>query len=149
MMNRSLLPAFLLLSTAAAQASLPPLSTVLTLFVISTDKDGKEVLTSASTVKPGLQGLYVLEAHASKRSRRVAFTVPVPAGTSYNGRLLAPQGAGVTFTLDGKAFSARPLIKVDGKDVPAPINTYRAVRFELPSVAADADLRMDVGVTFN
>lgn len=75
-------------------------------------------------------------------------TQPVPAGTAYVARSAegdAAAGARVSFSLDKHQFSTQPLRAVAGadgvrKDRPAPPESYAALRWRFPALAAKATL---------
>ena len=76
----------------------------------------------------------------------LAVTQPVPAGTVYVARSAEGDAAGaatVTYSLDGKQFSARPMQTVVGADGvarlrPAPPESYAALRWRFPALPPHA-----------
>ncbi|MDL2342979.1 hypothetical protein QOL99_02320 [Deinococcus sp. MIMF12] len=136
-----------LLSTAAAVTPVQPAQPVLTMQrVTTTTVAGKSVerLEVTQTTRPGdlLQVSSTLKLTGKEKGAR--FTVPIPANTTYvSGSARASTGVKVSYALDAKGpFSARPMKKVtvqeDGKtvtrEVAAPQNEYRAVRYDLSGV---------------
>lgn len=97
---------------------------------------GQSTLKKVDTTQPGQTLRQVAVAQTDKPLNTPRATIPVPANTTYAGRLELPKGASATFSLDGKAFSSQPLKTVttteDGRSVtrqvPAPENEYCAVR---------------------
>lgn len=95
-------------------------------------------LDKAEAVKPGevLHWTISSENKGDGEAKEYKVVGKIPAGTEFVADSAKPQGsAKVTYSLDGKNFSAQPMIEekqADGsvKNVPAPVSMYKQVRFE-------------------
>ncbi|MEF2277503.1 hypothetical protein V3W47_04270 [Deinococcus sp. YIM 134068] len=134
-------------SVAVAATTIPPKPSLTIQRVVTAMLDGKttERLEAASSTRPGdlLQAGSVLTLSGKEKGAR--FTVPVPANTTYvPGSARASRGVRVTYALSVSGpFSATPMKTVtvqEGgkavqKEVPAPQNEYRAVRYDLTGLS--------------
>lgn len=144
-----------LLSGAFAQ------SVHLDLFTVtSATVSGKatEVLTPSTSLKPGTLAQYGVTVNTVKAVRNAGMRLAIPAGTTYvAGSATTSDTATPTFTVDGKAYSVRPMKTVtvteNGKqisrEVPAEINEYRGVRWVLKNLAAGQEERLSLRVRVN
>ncbi|BDP44389.1 hypothetical protein DAETH_43580 (plasmid) [Deinococcus aetherius] len=134
-------------SLAAAAPGTPPKPTLTIQRVVTATVGGKQTerLEAAATTRPGdlLQASSVLMLSGKEKGAR--FTVPVPANTTFvPGSARASQGVRVTYALNPTGpFSTTPMkaitVQENGKavtkEVPAPQNEYRAVRYDLTGLS--------------
>ncbi|WP_216320798.1 hypothetical protein [Deinococcus aestuarii] len=134
-------------SLAAAAPGTPPKPTLTVQRVVTVAVEGKsaERLEAVATTRPGdlLQASSVFSLSGKEKGAR--FTVPVPANTTFvPGSVRASAGVRVTYALNPAGpFSATPLktitVQENGKavtkEVPAPQNEYRAVRYDLTGLS--------------
>ena len=126
--------------------------------VVTRDGKSTEVMTPAKAVRPGDVLLQTAKPTTDKPVRNAHITVPVPKNTSYvAGSALVADGLIVTFSADGKAFSAAPTKTVtvaeNGKTVtkvvPVPQNEYVAVRWTIASLTPAQKLSLTYRVRVN
>lgn len=107
-------------------------------------RPGAEQLVAAEAVKPGelLQYTTTFRNTGKLPARRLAATLPIPAGTDY---VASPDAeADLQASLDGTSFDAVPLMRrvnaPDGKTltVPVPLTEYRVLRWPARDLAAGA-----------
>ena len=144
-MKPLLTPLLLLASSAIA---LSPASTPPKALMQFLNTEGKNITTAA----PGSVIRQVMTLTSEGYAKPFAVRVPVPKNTTYIGNLKAPEGSAVTYSLDGKTFSEKPMktITENGKtvQVPAPINEYRSVKVSFKTIPAGKstisyDVRVD------
>lgn len=95
-------------------------------------------LDKAEAVQPGevLHWTISSENKGDGEAKEYKVVGKIPAGTEFVADSAKPEGlAKVTYSLDGKNFSAQPMIEekqADGsvKSVPAPTSLYKQLRFE-------------------
>jgi len=81
-------------------------------------------------------------------------TIPVPTGTTYVASSAKPASA-VEASVDGTHFAPMPLMHMvkgpDGKQVqrPVPLSDYRALQWQIPTLAAHADVTTSLQVRIN
>jgi uncharacterized repeat protein (TIGR01451 family) len=89
-----------------------------------------------AAVVPGNLLRYTLAAknNSPNPMQQFVMTQPVPARTvlvADSVKLLDNVGANVTYSIDnGKTYSAQPIVKVQGKTQPAPIQSYTHLRIQ-------------------
>lgn len=132
----ALIAAIALTNTCAGAVARPVVTLKLTVANVQTDANGKDVLTpSAGKVVHGGDRLRY-EIIASNTGDRAATQVRpydmIPAGTEFIAHSATGNGK-VEYALDGKTWSAVPLVVVhtnDGdKTIPADPATYKAIRW--------------------
>jgi uncharacterized repeat protein (TIGR01451 family) len=145
---KALLPTFFLAAgLMLAQAGLAQAPAVTSKLVAQRVETvgGKVVLTPADAGKPGDLVQYTGTYHnaGAKGVDKLIATIPVPAGTTFVAGGALPARAQAS--TDGVRFSALPLTRSvrqpDGstREQPVPLAEYRAVRWELGTLAAGAD----------
>ena len=128
--------------------------------VTTTTVGGKtsEVLTPSTSMKPGTLAQYSVTVRTDKVTRNAHMRLAIPAGTTYvAGSATVSDTATPTFTVDGKDYSARPVKTVtvteNGRKVikvmPAEINEYRGVRWDLKNLAAGQVEHLSLRVRVN
>lgn len=132
-----------LAQSGAAAQSKPDVETILSSKKVTVGADKKEVLSDAATIKPG----EVIEYRASYANKGkdgvkgLVATLPIPAGTAYQGGTAAPKG-GVSASLGDGKFAPIPLkrkVKLpDGKEVErdVPLTEYKSLQWSLGELAA-------------
>lgn len=132
-----------LAQTAATAQAKPDVETILTSKKVTVGADKKEALIDAPTVKPG----EVIEYRATYTNKGKAAvggltaTLPIPAGTGYQGGTASPK-AGVSASLGDGKFAPIPLkrkVKLpDGKEVErdVPLTEYKSLQWSLGELAA-------------
>jgi uncharacterized repeat protein (TIGR01451 family) len=89
-----------------------------------------------AAVVPGNLLRYTLAAnnHTTTPMKQFVMTQPVPQRTvlvADSVKLLDNVGASVTYSIDnGKTYSAQPMVQVQGKPQPAPIDSYTHLRIQ-------------------
>lgn len=143
-----------LLPVAAAALAAPaaaPIQLHLSVEAPAVQNDGKTAwLPLTGAARPGEDLRYTVQVQNKGTApvQNLVVTQPVPAGTAY--RAETATGA-VTFSLDGKTFSARPTVsetKPDGTVTlrPAAPDTYKVLRWRLASVPAGSAQTVTFGV---
>jgi uncharacterized repeat protein (TIGR01451 family) len=141
-----LVAAWLMAGASAAQAQqvASELAVMRVVKVIEANgRPGAEQLASAEGVRPGdlLQYTTTFRNTGTLPARRLAATLPIPAGTEF---VTAPDTAAgeLQASLNGTDFAAVPLMrqvkKPDGQTVavPVPLTEYRALRWPARDLAA-------------
>jgi uncharacterized repeat protein (TIGR01451 family) len=114
--------------------------------------DGQTVLKPASSSKPGdiLEYRVSYTNHGASAVRGLIANLPIPASTTLVDRSQLPPDA--LASTDGTPFAPLPLTRrvraADGvdRDVPVPLGEYRALRWNLGTLAAGATLRVTARV---
>ncbi|MEI7831735.1 MAG: hypothetical protein WCJ56_00830 [bacterium] len=109
-------------------------------FIVTHDKDGKEVLTLAKEGHPGdiIEYQLTLTNNTDDKVKSLLATLPIPDGSEYQDQTAAP--IPVLASLDGKTFATVPLTRKvkdkDGKEVTevVPCSEYRALRWEIAEI---------------
>jgi uncharacterized repeat protein (TIGR01451 family) len=89
-----------------------------------------------AAVVPGNLLRYTLAAnsHSTTPMKQFVMTQPVPSRTvlvADSVKLLDNVGANITYSIDnGKTYSAQPMVQVQGKPQPAPIDRYTHLRIQ-------------------
>lgn len=138
----------------AASPSVPTVSAKLTAQRVET-VDGKTQLKPATDGKPGqvieYNGTY--QNNGSGPVSKLLVTLPVPVGTTYVAGSAEP-ALGAQASVDGVRFAPVPLMRriraVDGTErrEPVPLADYRAIRWEISTLApnASAEVKMRVSI---
>ncbi len=120
------------------------------------DVDGRTVAWSAAQAHPG----DVVEYQATYSNSgatgvgHLLATIPVPTGTTYVASSAKP-ATGVQASVDGVHFAPMPLMHTvkdaDGKSVqkPVPLSDYRALQWQIATLAAHADVTTSLQVRIN
>lgn len=104
-------------------------------------EDGRHTLAPADAAKPGdvLEYAAVYRNQTGGAVKGLEATVPIPAGLELLPDSAKPAGA--LASADGKDFAAQPLMtKADGKPAALPLEKYRALRWTIPQLAAEAEV---------
>jgi uncharacterized repeat protein (TIGR01451 family) len=132
-----------LAQTGASAQAKPDVESILTSKKVSVGADKKEVLSDATTVKPG--ELIEYRATYTNKGKAVVTnllaTLPIPPGTEYQGSTATPK-TGVKASLGDGKFEPIPLkrkVKLpDGKEVErnVPLTEYKSLQWSLGELAA-------------
>lgn len=114
-------------------------------------------LKKVDSTQPGQTLRQVAIAKTDRALTQPKATIPVPDHTTYAGQLELPKGASATFSLDGKAFSVKPMKTVTvtengrtiTKQVPAPEREYRAVRIAFGEMKLNTPYTVAYDITVN
>ena len=115
---------------------------------VKADAEGKEQLIAADTARPGevIQYDAVYRNTSRKAVLNLAPTLPIPAGMEFVAESALPVPAQAS--LDGRTFAPFPLVRKiqrpDGRieEVPVPVSEYRALRWNVGELNADATTRI-------
>jgi uncharacterized repeat protein (TIGR01451 family) len=107
---------------------------------------------AADAVKPGDLVAYTAKYRnaGNEPARALVVTVPVPSGMEYQGRQPDEKLAPALASLDGKTYSAIPLVRkvknAQGQEVAqeVPLSEYRFLRWNVPQLAAGANVAVQV-----
>lgn len=135
--------AFLASTSALSAQNKNELEIRLTAQRVVREKD-KETFESADLAGPGDVVVYsaTVRNNALRPLQNIAPTLPIPVGTQYVAGSANP--APVEASLDGKVFEAMPILRPtvlpDGRKVnaPVPASSYRALRWNIDQLAAEA-----------
>lgn len=128
-------------SAAPAAPAAAPIQLHLSVEAPAVQPDGKTAwLPLTGAARPGEDLRYTVQVQNKGTApvQNLVVTQPVPAGTMYRAETAS---GSVTFSLDGKAFAARPTVsetRTDGTVTvrPAAPDTYKVLRWRLASVPA-------------
>lgn len=120
------------------------------------DVDGRTVAWSAAQAHPGDVVEYRATYSNSGASGvgQLLATIPVPVGTVYVASSAKPE-SGVQASADGVHFAPMPLMHMvkdaGGKQVqkPVPLSDYRALQWQVATLAAHADVTTSLRVRIN
>ncbi|MGZ0657227.1 hypothetical protein ACWPKO_03800 [Coraliomargarita sp. W4R53] len=126
----------LLSSVSVLSAQADPLVAQIDAYIVTTVPDQAEVLKLAEAANPGDIILYraTFENQGDAVLDAVKPIIPIPVGLAYVGGSAKPEPKEVS--LDGTTFQAYPAVDAQGEPV-AP-SAYRALRWELSTLEADA-----------
>jgi len=117
--------------------------------------DGKTVFKPAQVSKPGdvLEYRVKYTNRSASAATGLVANLPIPAGTTLVARSELPPG--VLASIDGAQFASPPLMRAvrqpDGSErqVPVPIEEYRALRWNLGTLAAGQSEQVQARVRVN
>lgn len=143
-----------LVGCANVSAQTPAVSSILTASIVSV-VNGNTVKKPAVDAKPGDVIEYsTTYANNSKAPvERMLASIPIPEGTTLLDQTAVPANAAAS--LDAVTFSAIPLMRTIKSSTgsirmePVPLGEYRAVRWALPTMAADQKATVSVNVRVN
>ncbi len=138
---------------AGAVLAASPVTTTLTVQMVTVDAKGKESLTPADKVKPGDVLLYTVVVTNTGDTAITAIepSLPIPSGTIY--LLASALPAAVRASTDGTLFEAVPLKRkvkqADGttKVVDVPAEQYRFLKWRFNRLEAHAAVTVSARVT--
>lgn len=147
-----LLCLFSVLAYAADTKEAKTVTSELKAFIVTHDKDGKEVLTPAKEGHPGdlIEYQLILTNKMDDKVKSLQATLPIPEGSAYQDKTTDP--ATVQASLDGKTFAPVPLTRKvknkDGKEVTEtiPCSEYRALRWDIPEIESGKAVTMKARV---
>ena len=109
------------------------------------ERDGKDVSIDNLQVRPGETITWNMRVanRGNQGARNVRAEGLIPKGTAYGPASAEGSGVSVEYALDGgSTFSPRPVVRdAEGRERPAPTDSYTNVRFTWPSEIRPGDVK--------
>ncbi|MEO1021084.1 MAG: hypothetical protein AAFW89_00955 [Bacteroidota bacterium] len=128
----------------AQQNAIGPVSSVIEVYVITTDNSGNEVATKTEQVTPGdvVEYRVIYTNNQNEGITNLQPVLPIPLGMEFIMNSPSPQVEGASISNTGQDFQRLPLTrtvrKPDGATVTEeiPVREYRRLRWMVPSLGA-------------